>query len=869
MNPPLLPRYATPLVGRAGVLAALGAAFEGGARWVTLVGPGGVGKTRAASAFAAARGAVTFVSLEAARSEGDVCAAVARALDVPLPQQPSSPAQWVAREVAAQGALLLLLDCTEHVASLLAPLLARWLAAAPRLSVLVTSRWPLGDAVERVVEVPPLSTDAPRGGLSDAAALLLALAPRPPDAARPEVRAAAENIARRLEGNALAIELAAARLEVLTLDGLRARLDERLKLLRDPRRPDARHGTLWNTIDWSWTLLEPWEQAALRQLSVFAGAFTVEAAEAVVALPDASVPVLDAIHALARRAMLRPEGDGRLRLYDLVRDYAAVRLAESGEQGATEARHGDWHLERCAAWAEAIEGPEGDEMVARLMSEQDDLVAIHRRALTARPATPATARRVIAAVRCLHPLLNAGLTAAETCTLVTEALALADAVGMAPTEPHALDLRRMLARVYRYLGDMDRCLDLLARTVELAREAGDRRQEARALGTEVEALTLLHRLPEAEARAHAVLAMHRAAGDRRGEGIVLSQLGLVHAERGEMDAAAACWTAALAHLEATHALFYVALVHNHLGSRELERGAVAAARRHFHTARQRYEKLRNRRAVAICEGYLALCDHHEDRLDEAHAAYRRVVERFAAMGELRFLAYYRYYLAMLHLERDEPDAALGLLGDARTALAGVGDRRYVALCRCAEAAAVIRAGEDPAPPLRAAEEALQAVHDPLLASLIDLPRGAAALGTPGAAAALARLAARPGDDAQLAARVLRAWMGLDEAEARMWRVAADGSWFQPPGGERVTLTHRPTLARLLAVLLAAPEGATRAELVEATWPGERLVPQSAGNRLRVAVSTLRSFGLEPLIERTAAGYRLAREAGIQTRPPEV
>lgn len=163
---------------------------------------------------------------------------------------------------------------------------------------------------------------------------------------------------------------------------------------------------------------------------------------------------------------------------------------------------------------------------------------------------------------------------------------------------------------------------------------------------------------------------------------------------------------------------------------------------------------------------------------------------------------------------------------------------------------------------------LKAVADPLLTPVYGLPLAAALLARSAPMEEVAFQAEMmdrvAGDDARLAARIVRAWVATHEADARAWLFAADGTWFEPHASERVDLGHRVPLTRLLAALLAA-NGAEveRDALIAAGWPGERLVPEAAGNRLRVGLSTLRSLGLGALIERTEHGYRLTHTVPVR------
>ena len=275
---PVLPAPLTSFVGRARERAELAEMIKAH-RQVTAVGPGGVGKTRLALAVAAdAAGdfadGVWFVDLVPVTDPGMVAAAVAGALG--LGEQPGRGLDESVVAALADRHALLVLDNCEHVRDGVAPFLERLLATCPRLTVLATSRARLMVPFERVYPVPPLSLAG--DGESDAVALFLDRAAAvgwPPDPAlRDHIAASASG----WTAMALAIELAAARLPTLGLDGLTAGLSDQLRLLAGGSRADDRHRSVRAALDWSHALLEPADRALLRRVSVFVAPFTVEAA---------------------------------------------------------------------------------------------------------------------------------------------------------------------------------------------------------------------------------------------------------------------------------------------------------------------------------------------------------------------------------------------------------------------------------------------------------------------------------------------------------------------------------------------------------------------------------------------------------------
>jgi predicted ATPase/DNA-binding CsgD family transcriptional regulator len=321
-------------------------------RLVTAVGPGGVGKTRLAlSLVDAARDRYAdgawFVDLVPITDPSLLSVGIADALGLGEQQGRSaldSLLTWL-----ADRAVLLVLDNCEHLLDGVVVLLERLLAACPRVTVLATSRARLLVPFEWVFPVPGMSIETDDGAPGDAVALFLERAAAGGVTVGPDDETRASSICRALDGVALAIELAAARVPSLGLDGLVAGLADPLRLLTGRRRVDDRHRSLRSALDWSYALLDDAEQAALRRVSQFAAPFTVAAAGA---LLDAWAPVTEGavpaiLAALAEQSLLEARADGtgtRYRMLETVRQYGAEQLAEFGEMGHARARHLDWCL---------------------------------------------------------------------------------------------------------------------------------------------------------------------------------------------------------------------------------------------------------------------------------------------------------------------------------------------------------------------------------------------------------------------------------------------------------------------------------------------------------------------------------------------
>ncbi|HEX4291767.1 MAG TPA: LuxR C-terminal-related transcriptional regulator [Trebonia sp.] len=346
-----LPVETTGFIGREAELARLSALLEQ-ARLITVTGPGGVGKSRMAlrAAAAAASGfadGVCLVELSALREPGLLAHTVAGALGLPEQSQ-DSQLDAVLTDLSDRH-LLLVLDTCEHLIDACAMLAEAVVAQAPRVTVLATSREPLDVSGETACPVGPLPV--PRQPEEDAiggSAVELFL--QRAAAAVPGFTATADDLAdvirlcQRLDGIPLAIELAAVRLRALPLDELAGRLDQRLALLTSGQR-GGRHRTLRDAIGWSYDLCTPAEQAMWARLSVFAGSFTMSAAEEVCADgPDAGRVMPTVIRLVDKSVIVRIEAaeaggtPTQYRLLDTIREFGAERLGRSGDAGGPRRR---------------------------------------------------------------------------------------------------------------------------------------------------------------------------------------------------------------------------------------------------------------------------------------------------------------------------------------------------------------------------------------------------------------------------------------------------------------------------------------------------------------------------------------------------
>jgi predicted ATPase/DNA-binding CsgD family transcriptional regulator len=353
-RPGNLPAEATSFIGRRRELAEVRTKLSG-ARLVSLVGPGGVGKTRLALRAAADlartfRDGAWLVELAEVREPALVGNAVMAALD--LRDQAAAEPQALLRSYLRDKQLLLVVDNCEHLLAAVGHLLADALKAAAGVRVIATSREPLSVPGEHVVPVPPLDLPSamPLPRLRQNDAVLLFVERAAAGSGHFELTAANQTavveLCRRLDGLPLAIELAAVRTRVLTVAQILDRVTDRFGLLTGGGQAALpRHRTLRTTIDWSHDLLTTGEQALLRRLSVFGGRFTLDDVESV-----CTAPALDLLSSLVDKSLVVKEDVKDVacyRLHETMREYAGLKAREAGETEAVELRCTEHYRARC------------------------------------------------------------------------------------------------------------------------------------------------------------------------------------------------------------------------------------------------------------------------------------------------------------------------------------------------------------------------------------------------------------------------------------------------------------------------------------------------------------------------------------------
>ncbi|WP_437852443.1 ATP-binding protein [Sorangium sp. So ce363] len=862
---------ASRFIGRDGELVAIAELLRRGERLVTLWGPAGMGKTRLALELASrwaeaqAGEAVWLCELTACRDLRAVCGAVARAIgaQVAAGRREATLVERIGRALATEGPALLVLDNLEHVLEQAAPALDAWVRAAPELRFLATSRERTRLAGEISYELGPLGLPA-EGSTERSAAVALFLdraaaqrASAPPPPPGDEHLADVAALVRRLEGIPLAIELAAAREGVLGVRGLLARLGSRLDLLAGAARGrEARQATLRSAIEWSWDLLDDRERRALACCSAFHGPFTLAAAAAVLAEPDAAA--IDRIEALRDKSLLRaapPRSDGatRFALYEVVRELAAEKLAERGEREAAIERHAAFYLAAGEAAAADFERRGALDALNRIAGDLEELLAVAEGALALatapRAGSEAAAERALRALCAIEPVLSTRGPFGAQLELLDRALAAAEALAADPrVVARALAAR---GRARRLRGQAEAALEDLERA----------RAQAAALGAEallsgiLADLGVLHhgRRDMERARDHyaQALALHRARGDRRAEGRVLGNLGALHHDERREGEAAAYYEQAIAIAAEVGDGRMEGIFSTNAGLLEQERGAPAQARRRYERAAAILGEVGDLRLLAITLGNLGALHHEEGRLADARACHGRAVGLLREVGDRRSEGIALCRLGAALASVGEVEEARRAIEPAERLLAQLGDEPDVELARVASGFV----------DLALAQAARRAGRGEEAAAHAGAARRRIARAREGSPSSASR-----SDDVRLLLRILErslaALGGPPEARAEGELLLTEGARFvRPPGGGWHDLRERHAARRLLHALAeqqrSAPgRGLSLAALKEAGWPGERILPDAAANRIYVAMNQLRKLGMKPWLRRDAEGYSL-------------
>lgn len=640
--PAPLPAQPTSFIGRAADLRnLLGLLDDPERRLITLLGPGGVGKTRLAHRLAETAAphyghGARWVALAHLRSPDELPDAVARALG--CAHDDSGDARARLREHLQPRELLLVLDNFEHVLGG-AALLSELLAAAPRLTVVVTSRERLQLRAEWVYELDGLGLAAAPGAPAEAVELLLERARQVAriDPLAPDELAAAERIAALVEGLPLALELAAATRRTRPFAAIAAALERDLDLLRSSLRDlPERHRSVRATFEYSWRLLDAAERAAMARLSLFRGGFSPAAAAAVADADEA------ALEALADKSMLRRAGE-RLDMHELVRRYAAEALAAGDDGPAAEAAHLDWALALAAQAERGMVGPEQELWLARLEAEHANLRAALTRAIEGRHAA------------------------------------------------EAQELAASLTRFWWMRGHMAEGRGWLERALALGGD--DPGPRARALHGAGGLANQLGDLAPARALLEESLALERALGRQAELSRVLNNLALVYLNQGAYEPARALIEEALVIDRGLGDERGVAFSFGTLGEIAYVQGDYQRSAELYAQSLELHRRARDEHSVAVTLVNLGVTLYAQGRLGEARPLLEEGLGRFRALGAAFGEAYCLVRLARIALAAGDQAAALTYGRQAVPMLADLGHLGELGLCLMSLARLALAAGD--------------------------------------------------------------------------------------------------------------------------------------------------------------------------------
>jgi predicted ATPase len=682
-------------VGREAELAQLRGLLEGGARLVSVLGIGGTGKTRLA--LHAAReslsdwpGGACSCDLSEARSLEGIAQAVARSLEVALGKE--EPVEQLGHAIAGRGKCLVILDNFEQVSRHAEPTLGAWLERCSEATFLVTTREVLGLPGERSLLLPPLAVE-------EAAALFETRARQHGRELREEERAEVEELVSLLDRLPLAIELAAARVRIMTPAQLLEKMGDRFRLLTSGGRRPGRQATLEAALDWSWDLLGDWERSALAQLSVFEGGFTLAAADEVLDLsawPDAPWS-MDVVQGLLEKSLLVRTRADRFDLLVSVQEYAARRLDAMGPDArrAAEERHGRALAERWLGTFSDVDAARKERRTgAALRSELDNLLAACRRAVRRRDAQLAAhlLDHAASALRYAGPF-DVMLSLTEE-VLSLDGLVPADRAISLGAQGRALTLlgrndealprlvaaaeelerlerpraeafvRLCLGSLHEDAGRPEDALECYTRAVSLSQAAGLEAALASATCFQAAVLTALGRRDEAERRLDEALRLARAEGDADVEGNCHLYTGnLLMSSRRSREARASyeeamrCFRLAGSRFGETTALANLGAAHAELGelqeSIDCRERALAAQRLSGH-----------RLACGIQLGNLGSVYEELGQPEEARVRWTEALEIHREVGFRYGQGYWLSGLARLALAEGRHEEALDLVEQA-------------------------------------------------------------------------------------------------------------------------------------------------------------------------------------------------------------
>lgn len=621
-RPNNLAKYHSSIIGRETEAKAISDMLaDGEIRLVTLTGVGGTGKTRLSQAVARRllydfSDGVFFIELASITQPELVASSIGQPLGIK--DEGGRPVLEILKEFLKDRRMLLVLDNFEQVVAA-APAIAELLSATNKLKILVTSRFVLNIKAEREFGVPPLVSPSPgvmesldEMGKNEAVRLFVerARAVKPSFTLTEENARKVAEICARLDGLPLAIELAAARIKILSPSAILEKLQDRLKFLTGGSRDlPARHQTMHDAVEWSYDLLTELEKTMLRRLSVFSGGFRLDAAEFIALSSETQdSPVFELVGSLVDKSFLfrRDELDEepRFRMLEVVRDYALAKLEESGEAIDARQKHAEYFVslgEQAEPFVQASQSPE---WLNRLEEEHDNLRAVMQWSLE---NDPPLAVRLAVAVRnfwLLHSHLTEGYGWLKA--------ALESSSGHPPAELR-FKLMNGLGLAARFRGDYETARKAYADGLAAGKEAGDK--QGIALSSRGLGLVAMQQGDRTAASEYfeAGLSISRELADKFGVAISLSFLGDLARTEGDFQRARPMIEESLELFRELDNKSAMSDSLNNLGAAAFGSGDHESARRYFAEAAHIARDLGNKITISCSlDGFAALAVENAD-----------------------------------------------------------------------------------------------------------------------------------------------------------------------------------------------------------------------------------------------------------------
>ncbi len=696
--PSNLPAQLTSFIGREEELAGLTNLLLSSShkiRLLTLTGPGGCGKSRLAIEAAARLhtnhpdrfpGGVFFAPLSTVTDHRFVLGAMAHILNVR--EVSGRPLQETLREYLRPRQMLVLLDNFEHVVAA-APLLVDLLQAAPGLSLIVTSRVRLRVYGEHEYPIAPLPAPEPEDKLSAAeimryAAVMLFVtrsrAVRPGFVLNDENAGPVAEICARLDGLPLAIELAAARSKLLTPTMLLERLGAGFGILSDGKRnATERHQTLQATLAWSYQLLEQSERNLFASLSVFAGPFTIEAAEAVCSHDVADI--LEGIEALLDHSLLQQvdvdtvaasntpvvAAELRFRMLSTVRAYAAGHLEERADAAVVHRRHAAFYLTLAEAAEDHLRGPDQVIWTHKLDAEQFNLRGALRWTLDGDPEDIVIGMRIAAALG-IYWYLFGYLTEAQRW--------LDEALGKGSHAPPLARARALFAlgSIIHAQGDLNQAPPLFEEALQIYRSLDDRHGVADSLYALGRLFNRQQRFDAAERYLHESLALSEASGDDYRTAYSLNILAGIALNRGDVDQAHELYERALTRARNVGNKAGIAFILTAFGEFERLTNHFEAAERYYNEAMQLAQETGQRPRVVMLLHNLAHVALSRGDHQRAESLFRNCFRRGMELPDKENFAMCLLGFGAVAAQRGELERAARLFGAGEAMLDAIGAR---------------------------------------------------------------------------------------------------------------------------------------------------------------------------------------------------